>query len=344
MTNKLNLRASSTGIGRLPILLFSLWCTVAATHEVPHEHHNTPNIATEVTTEPADRTVRNLVVAFRQSGEDRHLDHAWSMLEPALIHGNDNPDLLVSAAMVAQSRHHFDMALSLVDRALAIVDNHDQAWLLGAAIHLVQGNADDAEHYCRQLRYVPLLVAMTCSARVSIARNQQQEALDRLAALLHSPAADSLSADWLAWSLSVAGDAAAHLDPLRAVSFYSQSLELTESTQVRAALVDVLLADNRTDDADHVLDDGADALPLDIRRMIVAKRLGRNQEAARVRAADHEFRHWIADEDWLHAREMARFYLDVLEQPALARRLAKINLEMQREPEDLLLASRAGAT
>ena len=46
---------------------------------------------------------------------------------------------------------------------------------------------------------------------------------------------------------------------------------------------------------------------------------------------------WIANEDWLHAREMTRFFIDVVDRPTLARRLALINISLQQEPEDLLL-------
>jgi len=60
-------------------------------------------------------------------------------------------------------------------------------------------------------------------------------------------------------------------------------------------------------------------------------------ELVKVRA---EFAAWIAAEDWLHAREMTRFFLDVEQRPALARRLAVQNLSVQREPEDLRLEER----
>jgi hypothetical protein len=49
---------------------------------------------------------------------------------------------------------------------------------------------------------------------------------------------------------------------------------------------------------------------------------------------------WIARDDWLHAREMARFYFDVVDRPELARHLASINVSLQREPEDLRLEER----
>ena len=124
-------------------------------------------------------------------------------------------------------------------------------------------------------------------------------------------------------------------------------MTLVENTQVRSALVDVLLANNRLADAEAALENGSGALPLDVRRLILAKRQGRIADVtARVEAFDHRFREWIAAEDWLHAREMARFYLDVVDRPKVGRRLAVINFAFQKEPEDqrLLLRSADGHT
>lgn len=316
----------------LGVLVASCGHTIAEAHEIPGHADDAAA--------PTQATIRELVSAFRRTGDDVHLDHAWSLLEPALDHGMNDADLLVEAAIVAQSRHEFDRALALVDEALAIASNNDQAWLLRASILLVRGEAAAAERACSQLRDVPILIAVTCRARVSIAKGEHEKPLRQLTVLLDSAAAAELNPDGLAWSWSVAGDAAAPIDPARATAYFTTSLQAVESTQVRAALVDVLLAEGRLEDAGRVIDAGADALPLSIRRMIVAKRSGKELAAKDIRAADHEFRHWIEDQDWLHAREMARFYLDVLERPALARRLAEINLAKQREPEDLLLASR----
>ena len=109
--------------------------------------------------------------------------------------------------------------------------------------------------------------------------------------------------------LSVAGDAARLVDAIKAVAYYQHSLNLIESTQVRSALADVLIAAGKLDHARGVLDAGSDALPLVVRRLIVATRSGEASRYAReISAADHRFRQWIAEADWLHAREMARFY------------------------------------
>jgi hypothetical protein len=140
----------------------------------------------------------------------------------------------------------------------------------------------------------------------------------------------------------VAGDlAVAGRKPAQAKALFEQSLQLAERTQVRSALVDVLLSESDFVAASRALDGGSLALPLLVRRLIVAKELDLLHDVlpmlSRVR---QEFDVWVANEDWLHAREMARFYIDVMNDPERARRLALINFELQREPEDQRLEKR----
>ena len=195
---------------------------------------------------------------------------------------------------------------------------------------------------CRQLHDVPPLVLLTCKARVALAVGNHQMAFGRLNGILKLAGAQGLPSQMLAWSYSVVGDlAVAAGEPQQAMEAYGQSLGLAERTQVRAALVDVLLNEGRFEDAWQSLNDGAPALPLLVRRLIVARRLDRMDKLGSVLAkVQQEFELWIANEDWLHAREMAHFYIDVVERPDLARRLALINVGLQMEPEDLLLERR----
>ncbi|MEO1246403.1 MAG: hypothetical protein AAFX56_12045 [Pseudomonadota bacterium] len=328
-------------------LLAILFVPVAAAHDIretqveahaaktqdAHEHHGSPGKTHDA--------VRPLIRAFRESGDDAHLDAAWALIEPGLEARDIDAATLVNAATVAQSRHDFVLALELIDRALAKSPHLDPAWLLRASIELVRGNTDSALDACRRLRRVATLTAISCRSRVAVAQGQHERALKQMTAVLTHVRRDDADADELAWSFSVAGDAAATLDTKLAASLYGNSLDLAESTQVRSALVDVLLRADRLDDAKAALASGSAALPLTVRRMIVAKRQNRDAEIAHeITRADRRFRHWIAHEDWLHAREMARFYLDVLPRPALAQQLARVNLAQQREAEDLLLAAR----
>jgi len=337
--------------GTLPMLrlawLLAFSLSLVYTHASAHKVHDAAEA--EANSAVADKHFRSTdddhhiisahIRAFRMTGDDDHLDKAWLLLGPMLEDEHVDAATLIDAATVAQAQHRFEFALSLIERALATGRDQDRAWLLKASIHLVRGDADAANKACARLCRVRALIIITCRARAAIAAGHSARVLPRLRTVIdRTVEADQ---ETLAWALSVAGDAAISVDLPQSVHFYRRSLALSESTQVRSALVDVLLRLGRLDDAQTALDLGSRALPLELRRWIVALRLGhRHTLKQEISDADHQFRHWLATEDWLHAREMARFYLDVIERPDLARRLARINLSNQREPEDIRLACR----
>ena len=327
----------------LALVFAVLMPSFAAAHELHDHHHAGSSETAEV--EALDRpTIDELVGQFRRTGDDGYLDAAWAMLEPRLESGNQDPGLLLDAATVAQSRHEFTRALDLTRRALELTPRNDQGWLLLASIHLVRGETDAAASACRRLRDSALLVTLTCQARVAVARNEIEPARQRLQAVLDVLDATTVSPGILAWALSVAGDLSASDHPAEAILYYRASLQHAESTQVRAALVDVLLSAGRLADASAALDAGSDALPLAVRQLIVDKRLGKlGPDSPVVAVTDRRFRRWMDADDWLHAREMARFYIDVVDKPELARKLATINIELQKEPEDLRLERRTRA-
>ena len=83
-------------------------------------HHGESDGSTDVA------EVRALVVSFRETGDDRRLDEAWTLLEPAIESATGDPETLITAAFVAQSRHEFTYALRLIEKALAINSNNDE--------------------------------------------------------------------------------------------------------------------------------------------------------------------------------------------------------------------------
>ena len=285
---------------------------------------------------------RQLVVSFRETGDDGALDEAWALLKPVLKSEIRSPEALVTAAFAAQSRHEFDYALLLITQALAINSRNDEGWLLRASIHLVRGETAEAGFACRQLGNAPLIVLITCNARVALAEGNYKVALPRLKRVLDATDLTSLPVDLLAWSYSVAGDlAVGAAKPHQAIEFYRTSLGFAERTQVRAALVDVFLSSEDYESAWQSLASAPPALPLLVRRLIAAKNLNRLDGLRLVLSkVQREFATWIVAEDWLHAREMTRFFVDVVEKPELARCLALINIKLQREAEDLRLERR----
>ncbi|HEY5624441.1 MAG TPA: hypothetical protein VIV14_11830 [Gammaproteobacteria bacterium] len=310
-----------------------LACAFVGESASPH------NVDDEFTSEWANATdARGLLQAFRETGEDRYLDDAWALLERELS-PNASANVLIDAALVAQARHRFDDARMLTAKAIELGSANDQAWLLVNSIALVQGRADEAADACRQLRNSPPLVIVTCHARVALISGNEASVLPRLEAMLSLGSSDDVL---LAWSQSIAGDlAAARGKDTDSIRHYRASLGLAESTQVRSALVDALFRTHRLAEARHALDAGSHhALPLEVRRLI-ADRIEGHDSHQRIDHVDQRFREWIVDSDWLHAREMARFYLDVKPDPELAHKLAGINIGIQKEPEDYRLLRRA---
>lgn len=286
-----------------------------------------------------------LAAALACAGAAAHDGHTHVGSGAAQNTDADPVERLIDIARRAQARHDFDHALTLIRRAVEMRPVNDDAWLLAASIHLVQGDQNAAEHACRRLRQVPAFVKMTCSARVLIARDRAAAALRLLQAFTSTIEPGRPTSAWFAWAYSVAGDAARVVRPSSAIEYYRGSLELQENTQVRAALTDVLLLLNDTGQAEQVLAVGGDALALRLRRLILAQRSGQQDAFSKqIAAMDKQFQAWIANNNWQHAREMTRFYLDVLPRPALARRLSQINQQIQKEPEDLLLVARLEKT
>ena len=137
-------------------------------HERQHsDHHSEHDNNSRQRVNLSD--VRALIVSFRETGDDRYLDEAWTLLEPALESASPDSQTLITASFVAQSRHEFEYAVRLITKALAIKDNNDEGWLLLASIQLVLGEAEAAAMACRQLRNVPPVVLLTCKARVALA-------------------------------------------------------------------------------------------------------------------------------------------------------------------------------
>lgn len=307
----------------------------ASAHSLEH------GIEIAASDQPTRNSTRALIGAFRMTGDDDYLEQAWQAISPALR--SDTPDVtvLIDAATIAQARHEFADAQRLLADALRQQPGNSQAWLMLAMIHTVTGDWVTARHACMQVRGLPLLATAACLAQVEQLQSTDNRWATALLALLQTAPDDAANPEMRAWFESVAGDVMVAQDPDMAIGWYRSSLRRVERAQVRAALVDALLRLGRLDDARSAVNAGAPSLPLTVRRFIIAKRSGQFSDVVDdVRAAHHDFVHWIEDNDWEHAREMARFYLDVMDRPALARQLAVKNLSLQKEAEDRLLERR----
>ena len=196
-----------TGSTLVTLFALTLFASPVDAHDVDEHEDESGHAAAPVSNAEQD-TPRSLLHTFRATGEDAHLDRAWSLVEARLHRGESSPELLIDAALVAQARHRFDTALELTRTALAKNRHDDQAWLLLASVHLVTGEPEFAKKACGEIDRAPWLVIVGCEARVAHASGEAARARPSFERLLAVTQESRIETGTLAWALSVAGDLA----------------------------------------------------------------------------------------------------------------------------------------
>ena len=287
---------------------------------------------------PAQRidTARRLIQAGRASGDPRTLGYAETVLAGLPETGPTGVEALVLRATIEQSRHRFDAARALLDRALEQAPTHVQARLTRATIAYVRGDIEAARADCDALREPAPTASVICRAIGDSLSGHNERALKALASVTDP----SLRG----WALSLAGEIHEQQGALdAAVRAYSASLALGDDLYTTVALVDALIAQKHWPRAEALLAPlpATDAVLL--RRWSVARRQQRDATVLQAQLADR-FAAAQARNELLHAREAALFALEQGDS-VTALRLARRNWSDQREPADLrLLALAARAT
>lgn len=277
---------------------------------------------------PAQRidNARRLIQTGRASGDPRTLGYAEAALASLPETGPFGVEALVLRATIEQSRHRFDAARALLDRAIEQAPAHVQARLTRATIALVRGNLEAARADCDALRQSAPAVAVICHAIGDSLSGNNMQALKAL---------DGVTDPSLrGWALSLAGEIHEQQGALdTAVRSYNASLALGDDLYTTVALADALIAQQRWPQAEALLTPlpATDAVLL--RRWIVARKQQRDATALQTLLADR-FAAAQARGELLHAREAALFALEQGDNGA-ALKLARQNWNDQREPADL---------
>ncbi len=276
----------------------------------------------------------------RVHGDPRELGEAQAALAPWWARADAPPEAVLLRARVLQARHEFDAAEADLRGLLARSELSDaaraQALLDAAALHQLRAELPEARALCERLRPLAALPAAACLAELASLSGHAPAAAQALARL--GPGRSVLP-----WLALMRAELAERLgDETLAPALYRLALAGEDAVYTRAAWADWLLARDRAAEALALLerspDAEADALLL--RRVIALRQLGRSAAPLvdtmreRLAAADRR-------EPGRHAREQARFALDVEGRPAEALRLARANWALQREPADAVLLLRA---
>lgn len=288
----------------------------------------------------AAATARQALERARVHGDPRELGVAEAVLAPWWARSDAPAEAVLLRARVLQARHDFEQAAaqlrSLLDRPDLTPAERAQALLDAAALHQLRGDLREARGLCEQLRPWAAEPAAVCVAELDSLSGQARAAAQALSRLggrgLPDPGVTLVRAE-LAERLG---------DDVQAPVLYRASLAGEDAVYTRAALADWLLARSRAAEALPLLERSPDAQAdaLLLRRAIALQQLGR-RDAALVAQLRERLTAAQRREPGRHAREQARFALDVDGQPQEALRLARLNWQVQREPADAVLLMRA---
>jgi tetratricopeptide (TPR) repeat protein len=321
--------------------------------------------------QPAELLARaaRFIAQGRSSGDPRFFGYA----EAALARWDADPDAPARARVlrgaVRSARHDFAGALADLDLALRRDPRDTQAWLSRAALHVLRADYASAAAGCDGLAALRAASAHTmCRALVdAVAGNARgaQAALTRFPAralranqigaepvLSLDPLKSSRGATMLGssstvglppaervWTSTLLGEIAAMLgDGARALTHFRHALaEGARDPYLAAAYADLLLDLGRVDEASALLAawpaPRPDAVEL---RLAIASARGSTHESARLAVTEMRARlaRARARNEGGHAREEARFALEVEGDARAALRFASKNWESQREPAD----------
>lgn len=271
-----------------------------------------------------------------RTGDARYYGYARSALSH-WWHADEPPaEILKLRAKLKEKNHEYDLALADLHRLLVRVPDDVQAWIETANILRVQGNYDRARKACDNLSAFAGPFA-TAIARIPIqaATGQAEEAYRELAKLL--PEARAQYPSTVQWFVTMQAETAQALgrDDL-ADAHWREALQLSpDDKYALRAYAEFMLDHDRASEslalaAGRLNDDG-----LLLSAALAAKRLGREEDAARLRAhLAARFQEIRQRGDLPLGRFEARFTLLVENDPRRALDLAMANWRLQKEVHD----------
>lgn len=300
------------------------------------------SVLEEYQAEPEDsatalNTARALINEGRLTGNAEIVAKADDILSSISGRGNMT-EALKLRAISQQYLHNFDEALSLLDLSLSFDGKDATALLTRANILLVQGKIEAAKEACLPLgsagRYDLLLL---CETTAQALGPQAQDAADRLNAVLKTGRMDPAL---IGYAYSVLGEIAMFQgdNALAQSQFEKAQAADPQTLRIRMLHADSLLALQQPEAALKALDVPVETDAFLLRRALAFKQAGQVEQLSDVsEEMDRRIRANFRVGHNGHAREEARYFLNVKEDPANALERASTNWQAQREYEDAWL-------
>ena len=280
----------------------------------------------------------------REAGDPRFAGLALAALRPWPDAATAPADVLLMRATLQQYLHEFDASVAALRQLLARPggDRNAQAWLTLATVLRVQARYGESDDACRRVaRAGAALHSSACLAENAGLRGDVDTARKSFAALLADPRSPPATRGWLLTSVAELEQRDGHA--AKADAAFKAVLALGPDSYAAVDYADFLIEQHRPREALEVLKDETrtDAVLL---RLAIAGLQAKAPSASRD-IAEMRDRITLANErpdaQKFHGREQAMFALEVDGDVARALRLARGDVEQQREALDVLVLAQA---
>lgn len=278
-----------------------------------------------------------LIAEGRAAGDSRLVGAASGVLRPFMA----DPDVetVNLLATVRQYQHDFTGALVLLDRAIKQDPGNASALLNRATIQIVLGRFDLAGTDCKRLSDVsrPEL-GFLCQSTALLLSDRAPLVYQRLQGIVDNPGV--LDASLRGWAIGLMGEIAMlQGDSQTAKAHFTEVLAADPmALRERLLLADLLLKDKAAAEVLALLEAAPDVDGVLIRRVLAAAMTGDQTMADAAKAElDRRFRLNLDLGLTAHAREEARYFLEIAGDPQLALQRAVVNWNLQHEFEDAQL-------
>jgi len=288
---------------------------------------------------------RATLARARHDGDARLAGQALGVLAAWDGDADAPVEIRLQRATLRQYLHEFDVAAAELEGVLRSTPRHAQALLTLATVRRVQGRYDASGASCARLVDAGMpLYARACLAENRGLRGDWPEARREFDALL---AAEPGNADWVNWIRTSLGELEVRAGrPAQAIVQLRAALQAADESYTRIALADVLIEQSRWGEARELL--GREPIASEsearlLRRAIVARALASEEAEPLRRTMTERYAQSALRPEAvnLHARERARFALEVEGDAARALGYARANLQAQREAVDFVVMDRA---
>lgn len=291
------------------------------------------------------KQVQNDLRLARQNGDPRFLGYAQRALEQ-WPEDEFTTRLLVLRATLRQSLHHFQAARDDIKKV--VNSSHDrtqlaQAWLTKSGLELAQGRYDAAAQACDKVsQYYRGLIAESCHASVTALTGNAQAAYDQLKNNMARSRKMGTNRTSLSWAEGTLAGIAAQLGlPVAKDHFKTTLKEAPKDLYSRAAYADWLVDHEEFAEAAEVTKGYERVDNLAVLRAIALRHLDDHDADPLIENLHERFEEARWRGNFLHKRDLARFFLDVENDPEAAFPYAWKNWQTQREAFDTRLALRA---